>query len=124
MASEMKGFFKQKKKNSGISKPSTTKSKPSNPKSKHSASFGSNVAQPPALIAHGSPDLQESHDANEEVLRQFDLNMAYGPCAGMKRLDRWQRAATLGLNPPEDIHRLLTSGGTAVCADSLWDGRV
>ncbi|XP_071732023.1 uncharacterized protein [Rutidosis leptorrhynchoides] len=119
-SADMKGFFKQRKKNAGISKPSATKSKP---KSKTSASFGSNTAQPPALIAHGSPDLQENHDANEEVLRQFDMNMSYGPCVGMKRIDRWNRAVKLGMNPPKDVHRLLTSD-SKVCADSLWDGRV
>lgn len=54
-SANMKGFYKQTKKNAGISNPSSTKSKS---KSKTSASLGSNTAQPPALIAHGSPDLQ------------------------------------------------------------------
>ncbi|XP_071709828.1 uncharacterized protein [Rutidosis leptorrhynchoides] len=115
-SADMKGFYKQRKKNAGISKPSATKSKTS-------ASFGSNTAQPPALIAHGSPDLQENHDANEQVLRQFDMNMMYGPCVGMKRMDRWNRAVKLGLNPPKDIYRLLTTVSN-VSADSLWDARV
>ncbi|KAJ9545920.1 hypothetical protein OSB04_025627 [Centaurea solstitialis] len=120
-STDMKGFYKQKKnKNTGITKPSTTKSK-SKPKSKNAASFGAGNAQPPALVAHGSLDLQEGHDATEEVLRQFDMNMAYGPCCGMKRIDRWERAASLGLNPPKDVHRLLTS---ATNEFSLWDGRV
>ncbi|GJZ86986.1 DNA polymerase delta subunit 4 [Tanacetum coccineum] len=103
-ASDMKGFYKQKKKNAGITKPSLSKSKKS------------------ASIAHASAD--QDRDANEEVLRQFDMNMAYGPCVGMKRMDRWQRASSLGLNPPEHIHRLLTSAANEVSADSLWDGRV
>ncbi|PWA38151.1 polymerase delta 4 [Artemisia annua] len=117
-ASDMKGFYKQKKKNAGITKPSISKSKPK------SKSIGSSVAQPPALIAHGSLDLKENRDANEEVLRQFDMNMVYGPCVGMKRMDRWNRASSLGLNPPENIHHLLTSAANEVSADSLWDGRV
>nr|GEW62942.1 DNA polymerase delta subunit 4 [Tanacetum cinerariifolium] len=117
----MKGFYKQKKKNAGITKPSISKSKPT---SKKSATFGSSVAQPPALIAHASLHLKENRDANEEVLRQFDMNMAYGPCVGMKRMDRWQRASSLGLNPPEHIHHLLISATNEVSADSLWDGRV
>ncbi|MFS7937432.1 hypothetical protein Hanom_Chr05g00427441 [Helianthus anomalus] len=54
-SADMKGFYKQKKKNAGISKPSSTKSKS---KSKNAASFGASVAQPPALVAHGSLDLQ------------------------------------------------------------------
>ena len=63
----------------------------------------------------------EGHDASEEVLRQFDMNMAYGPCVGMKRIDRWERAASLGLNPPKAVHCLLTSAANEL---SLWDGRV
>ncbi|KAM0041676.1 putative DNA polymerase delta, subunit 4 [Helianthus debilis subsp. tardiflorus] len=121
-SADMKGFYKQKKKkNAGISKPSSTKSKS---KSKNAASFGASVAQPPALVAHGSLDLQENRDANEEVLRQFDMNMMYGPCVGMKRIDRWNRASSLGLSPPDDVYRLLTSAAGEVCADSLWDARV
>ncbi|KAK1431327.1 hypothetical protein QVD17_07784 [Tagetes erecta] len=120
-SADMKGFYKQKKKNAGISKPSSSKSKS---KSKNAATFGANIAQPPALVSHGSLDLQENRDANEEVLRQFDMNMVYGPCVGMKRIDRWNRASSLGLSPPDDVYRLLTSAKTEVCAGSLWDGRV
>ncbi|KAD4583957.1 hypothetical protein E3N88_21558 [Mikania micrantha] len=120
-SADMKGFYKQKKKYAGISKPSSSKPKS---KSKSAASFGSNVAQPPALVVHGSLDLQENHDANEEVLRQFDMNMVYGPCVGMKRIDRWNRASSLGLSPPDDVYRLLTSTASEVCSQSLWDGRV
>ncbi|KVI07320.1 DNA polymerase delta subunit 4 [Cynara cardunculus var. scolymus] len=117
-SADMKGFYKQKKKNAAISKPSSNKSKS---KPKNAVSFGARNAQPTALVAHGSLDLQEGHDATEEVLRQFDMNMAYGPCVGMKRMDRWERAASLGLNPPKDVHRLLTSTSNE---GSLWDGRV
>ncbi|XP_076954889.1 uncharacterized protein LOC143629526 [Bidens hawaiensis] len=120
-SADMKGFYKQKKKNAGITKPSSSKPKP---KAKAAASFGAGAAQPPALVAHGSLDLQENRDANEEVLRQFDMNMAYGPCVGMKRIDRWNRASTLGLSPPDDVYLFLTSAAKEVCADSLWDARV
>lgn len=121
----MKGYFKQAKKgNTGISKPSakttksTTKKTPS-----HSASVGSDVVQPPALVSHhGSLDLQVEYDADEEVLRQFDMNMAYGPCIGMTRLDRWNRANKLGLNPPKEIETLLKAGNAR--SDCFWDGRV
>lgn len=66
-STSMKGFYKQSKKNAGISKPFTTKSKS---QSKNSTSFGSNVAQPPALISHGSPDLQ-----GELITLLFKLNI-------------------------------------------------
>ncbi|XP_009607497.1 uncharacterized protein LOC107781395 [Nicotiana tabacum] len=122
--SDMKGFYKQKKKGGGIAKPSNSKSsftkKSTTPK--NAAAIGSDVTQPPALISHGSLDLQDDYDQNEEVLRQFDMNMTYGPCLGMSRLDRWERAKRLGLNPPTDVERLLRS--SKVRHESLWDGRV
>ncbi|KAI3762146.1 hypothetical protein L1987_52569 [Smallanthus sonchifolius] len=118
-SADMKGFYKQKKKNAGITKPSSTKSK-----SKTAASFGAKIAQPPALVVHGSLELQENHDATEELLRQFDMNMMYGPCVGMNRIERWNRATSLGLNPPENICRLLTPSASEVCSNCLWDGRV
>lgn len=61
-------------------------------------------------------------DEHEEMVGQFDMNMAYGPCLGLTRLARWERARRLGLNPPEDIERLLKAG--KVGPDCLWDGRV
>eukprot|EP00244_Chara_vulgaris_P009578 TRINITY_DN4111_c0_g1_i1.p1 TRINITY_DN4111_c0_g1~~TRINITY_DN4111_c0_g1_i1.p1 ORF type:complete len:149 (-),score=11.62 TRINITY_DN4111_c0_g1_i1:180-626(-) len=60
-------------------------------------------------------------DDAETFLRQFDLNMAYGPCLGMTRMERWQRAKTLGLNPPEYVRDLLRVGQSDDC---LWEGRV
>ena len=44
------------------------------------------------------------------VKRSFE----YGPCVGVTRLERWERAFALGLNPPDEVcaipgHRLLIS---------------
>ncbi|XP_074292476.1 uncharacterized protein LOC141619352 [Silene latifolia] len=118
----MKGYFKQQKKgNSVISKSKGGVNKKTPPS--HSASLRSDVVQPPALLSHhGSPDLQQDYDENEVVLRQFDLNMAYGPCTGIPRLDRWNRAKQWGLNPPKEVQVLLVPG--KVQNESLWDGRV
>lgn len=66
--------------------------------------------------------LVDDYDEHEEVLRQFDMNMAYGPCLGMSRMARWERANSLGLNPPKDVERLLRGGKTSL--ECLWDGRV
>ncbi|XVE81531.1 hypothetical protein DITRI_Ditri15bG0072000 [Diplodiscus trichospermus] len=35
------------------------------------------------------------------------MNMAYGPCLGITRLARWERAQRLGINPPKVIENLL-----------------
>lgn len=64
----------------------------------------------------------EDYDKNEEMLRQFDMNMAYGPCLGMTRLGRWERALRLGMNPPDEIDKLLKT--EKVKQDCLWQGRV
>jgi DNA polymerase delta subunit 4 len=41
------------------------------------------------------------------ILREFDMNMAYGPCLGMTRLKRYERAQKWGLKPPPNIGMLL-----------------
>ncbi|KAG8984384.1 hypothetical protein FRB90_005357 [Tulasnella sp. 427] len=41
------------------------------------------------------------------VLRSFDLSYEYGPCVGMTRLERWNRASKLGLDPPEIVRLIL-----------------
>ncbi|KAI4297194.1 hypothetical protein L6164_037093 [Bauhinia variegata] len=121
--SSIKGFYRQKKN----AKPSTAKSSKSAASSKkspaHAATFGSDVTQPPALISYGgAADLKDDHNEHEEMLQQFDMNMAYGPCLGMSRLARWERAHKLGLNPPEEIEKHLRSG--KVQSECLWDNRI
>ncbi|KAI1786982.1 DNA polymerase delta, subunit 4-domain-containing protein [Ganoderma leucocontextum] len=41
------------------------------------------------------------------ILRVFDLSYEYGPCVGVSRLDRWDRAHALGLNPPPEVKEIL-----------------
>ncbi|KAG8900285.1 hypothetical protein FRB99_006140 [Tulasnella sp. 403] len=41
------------------------------------------------------------------ILRVFDLSYDYGPCVGMTRMERWQRASKLGLDPPEIVRLIL-----------------
>ncbi|KAI6041233.1 DNA polymerase delta, subunit 4-domain-containing protein [Pisolithus marmoratus] len=48
-----------------------------------------------------------------QMLRVFDMSYEYGPCVGMTRLERWERAEALGLSPPPEIRQiLLTKEGT------------
>ncbi|XP_004504729.1 uncharacterized protein [Cicer arietinum] len=111
--SSVSGFYKQKK---NANKKSSKSKKPPI----HAATFDSKVAKPsPLLSRNANPDLQDEHNESESVLRQFDMNMVYGPCMGMTRLARWERATKLGLNPPQEIENLLKSG--KVQQESLWD---
>ncbi|EPQ56102.1 hypothetical protein GLOTRDRAFT_74608 [Gloeophyllum trabeum ATCC 11539] len=41
------------------------------------------------------------------ILRVFDLSYEYGPCIGVTRLERWERAQALGLNPPPEVREIL-----------------
>ncbi|NXM88629.1 DPOD4 polymerase, partial [Oenanthe oenanthe] len=42
-----------------------------------------------------------------EMLRRFDLSWEYGPCTGITRLQRWERAQELGLSPPGPVRDAL-----------------
>ncbi|NXL11715.1 DPOD4 polymerase, partial [Mesembrinibis cayennensis] len=42
-----------------------------------------------------------------EMLRRFDLAWEYGPCTGITRLQRWERAQALGLSPPDPVRDAL-----------------
>ncbi|XP_020084365.1 DNA polymerase delta subunit 4-like [Ananas comosus] len=128
---DIKGFYRQTKKKGGGGKAKAKdKAAPSNSKKKEwggkhtgGASVGApDPAQTPALIAHGSLDLVDDYGEEEERLRQFDMDMRYGPCIGLGRLQRWERAAAMGLNPPPDVARILQRPSAAL--ECLWDGRV
>ncbi|CAN8294550.1 unnamed protein product [Cochlearia groenlandica] len=125
-AKNMKGFYKQTKSNitGGVSKtkPSSSSSSSRKVSHKHAATHDSDATQPAALVSHGAIDLNDDYDKKEEMLRQFDMNMAYGPCLGMTRLDRWERALRLGMNPPYELEKLLKT--EKVEQDCLWQGRV
>ncbi|KAK7411772.1 hypothetical protein VNO78_03211 [Psophocarpus tetragonolobus] len=56
--------------------------------------------------------------SEEQALKIFDMNMMYGPCLGMPRLERWERAQKMGLKPPEEIKCFLESG--KVQRECLW----
>lgn len=43
----------------------------------------------------------------EEILSRFDGNPDFGPCLGITRLVRWQRAQKFDLQPPEEIKKIL-----------------
>lgn len=66
--------------------------------------------------------LDADYDDVEEILRQFDMNMAYGPCLGLSRVERWERAHRIGLNPPQYVKNVLQDAGGN--PDCLWEGRV
>ncbi|KAG0261356.1 hypothetical protein BG011_001069 [Mortierella polycephala] len=57
---------------------------------------------------HPSPSVNPTDPAEiEKLLRQFDLLARYGPCLNMTRLERWERASKLGLDPPFGVKEML-----------------
>ncbi|KAK1286437.1 hypothetical protein QJS10_CPB20g01078 [Acorus calamus] len=111
----MKSFYRQRKKSSSASGAG---------KAKATSTSKSKSSKPSALGSHGSFNLHGDYGREEEMMRKFDMDMTYGPCLGMTRLQRWERAHNLGLNPPRDIEHLLRgdSGGGNVGLECLWDG--
>ncbi|CAO3563328.1 unnamed protein product [Mortierella alpina] len=65
---------------------------------------------------------QDNLSKEERTLRQFDLASMYGPSLDLTRLERWERAFSLGLDPPQNIKDLLLKH-TALNT-SLFTGRV
>ncbi|KAM8879480.1 DNA polymerase delta subunit 4 [Spinachia spinachia] len=64
--------------------------------------------RPSASPAHKEPETAEVQEEEElQRLRQFDLDWRFGPCTGISRLQRWERAKVHGLSPPEEIRDLL-----------------
>ncbi|KAK4101111.1 hypothetical protein N658DRAFT_507420 [Parathielavia hyrcaniae] len=49
----------------------------------------------------------EGLSTGEKVLRYFDVSSQYGPCIGIARIKRWQRAQKLGLSPPIEVLAVL-----------------
>ncbi|MQL98848.1 hypothetical protein Taro_031565 [Colocasia esculenta] len=124
-------FYRQRKKAAtiagGVAKPSAASSK-------KQVTGAVKVPTPAQQIHHGSIDLsgsEEEYGPEETALRQFDMDMRYGPCLGMSRMERWQRAARLGLHPPPEVADLLLrrqepggGGAAAVNLECLLDGRI
>ncbi|KAF7302081.1 hypothetical protein MIND_00774800 [Mycena indigotica] len=60
----------------------------------------------------------------DDILRMFDLSYQYGPCIGITRLDRWERAQAMGLSPPREIYDILVSKQADDYAQSVFHGKV
>jgi len=82
--------------------------------------------EPSAGVASRQEREEEEEDATETALRSFDMDMSYGPCIGLTRLERWHRAQRLGLAPPPEVLSLLETGpgGPPASNECLWEGRV
>ncbi|VAH09407.1 unnamed protein product [Triticum turgidum subsp. durum] len=121
---DVRSFFRQQKAHSGAAatKPTGGVSKKAAHHHQKQAATRPTPGTPPyaqSQLHHGGgadAGREEAEDA-ERKAREFDMDMRYGPCLGLTRAQRWQRAAALGLAPPPH----------ALCSDDqpcLWEGRV
>ncbi|KIL69102.1 hypothetical protein M378DRAFT_176093 [Amanita muscaria Koide BX008] len=60
-----------------------------------------------AKMGNAAPVHAENENEISKILRIFDLSDEYGPCIGVSRLERWERAHAFGMNPPEEVNRSL-----------------
>jgi hypothetical protein len=64
-----------------------------------------------AHVSAAKPALIPS--AAEMLLAAFDLDQSFGPCVGLSRAARWERARALGLSPPAEVLAALEMVGAA-----------
>nr|TKW11567.1 hypothetical protein SEVIR_6G240700v2 [Setaria viridis] len=103
----LKGFYRQRKK----PKPAPKK-KPKNAQPQQDGVAAGTPARRRRSPARSIVSLyliisEEEYGAEEEALRQFDMDTSYGPCIGVTRLRRWDRAAAMGLRPPPHVRDLI-----------------
>ncbi|CAJ0840941.1 17710_t:CDS:2 [Entrophospora sp. SA101] len=85
--------------------------------SSSSYSVGSEIRS--KLVFHYD-DLSEE----ERILIAFDMDYTYGPCVGLTRLQRWNRACKLGLQPPAQVKELLSGPCTTNLIECVFYGRL
>ncbi|XP_020188030.1 uncharacterized protein [Aegilops tauschii subsp. strangulata] len=112
---DVKSFFRQQKAHSGAAAAKPTSGVSKKPAHHHHQKQA--AARPTPDHGDGADARREEAENAERKAREFDMDMRYGPCLGLTRAQRWQRAAALGLAPPPH----------ALCSDDqpcLWEGRV
>lgn len=126
----VKDFYRQKKKG-GVTKTASSSKKKTQQYTGGASVGAPDTAQTSALVSHGSWDLKDDFGDQEEQLRQFDMDMKFGPCIGVTRLQRWEQASAMGLQPPAHLRDLLlhapstknhSDGSPSV--ECLWEGKV
>ncbi|XP_065151931.1 DNA polymerase delta subunit 4 [Paramisgurnus dabryanus] len=71
--------------------------------------------------AEPEPQQPSEREKDLEELKKFDLDWKFGPCTSITRLQRWERAALHGLNPPQEIKDILLKEDTdPEYKQSLW----
>ena len=62
---------------------------------------------------------QDEIDSARKLLCQFDMNFKYGPCVGIGRTFRWERAQKFELDPPTRVIEILRDKRYQMAIDDL-----
>ncbi|KAK3703571.1 hypothetical protein QZH41_006898 [Actinostola sp. cb2023] len=54
------------------------------------------------------PQQQSGQEKNLQLLKEFDMTLEYGPCIGITRMERWERADKFGLHPPQIVKDIIS----------------
>ena len=61
-------------------------------------------------------------DDEQKALKTFDMDHTFGPCMGLTRLQRWERADRFGLAPPHEVRAILErTNQDHQLAYSIWE---
>mmetsp|Transcript_8171 Transcript_8171/g.36177 ORF Transcript_8171/g.36177 Transcript_8171/m.36177 type:complete len:106 (+) Transcript_8171:43-360(+) len=61
------------------------------------------------VVARVEDDDENTEEAKYlSILKTFDMTTKYGPALGLTRMERWERAEKLNLDPPADVYKILT----------------
>jgi len=64
-------------------------------------------------------------DSEDQILKAFDMDIKFGGCMGISRLNRWKRARKFNLDPPEAVKKILDKyDETDSINECLWEARV
>lgn len=87
--------------------PKTKKDRPINQKLLKEKTEDSNRRDAGPLKEPALNDQKQELGTDLQRLKEFDLDSEYGPCIGITRLERWQRAEEYGLYPPKEIKEII-----------------
>nr|CAG8491087.1 12081_t:CDS:2 [Entrophospora candida] len=73
----------------------------------------------PKLVLH-----YDNLSEENKFLIAFDLNYKFGPCVGITRLQRWDRANKHGLQPPAQVKELLSGTRAPNLNECVFHGRI
>ncbi|KAK3703593.1 hypothetical protein QZH41_019134 [Actinostola sp. cb2023] len=65
---------------------------------------------------------QERQEKNLQLLKEFDMTLEYGPCIGITRMERWERADKFGLHPPQIVKDIISKKlNDEIYTECIWN---